>query len=94
LIRASGQASPLHAERLDGLPPTVIVTAENDPLRAEGDAFAVRLAAAGVPTTHRCELGLPHGFIMTSDLESPAAERARARLFVDVARLLGTRLPT
>jgi acetyl esterase len=90
-IRASGNASPLHAEHLHGLPPTLIVTAEHDPLRDEGDAFAARLAHAGVPLTHRCEPQLPHGFIQGMDLESTAAASATARLFADVAQLIGPR---
>ncbi|MEU9128824.1 alpha/beta hydrolase [Kitasatospora sp. NPDC048540] len=79
--------SPLHAVDLGGLPPTVLVTAEHDPLRDEGDAYAARLAAAGVAVGHRCEAGMVHGFL-TLDTLSPAAAAAGERVFADVTDLL------
>jgi acetyl esterase len=75
--------SPLHAD-LHGLPPTVVITAEHDPLRDEGEAFATRLRDAGVAVTARREPGLPHGFVMD---DGDATDRAIA----DVARALGAR---
>jgi acetyl esterase len=82
-----GRVSPIHAPGLDGLPPTVVATAEHDPLRDEGEAFARRLDEAGVPCRHRCEAGLVHGYL-TLDCDSQACRDATERLFADVRELL------
>jgi acetyl esterase len=80
-------ASPLHAPDLSGLPPALVVTSEHDPLRDEGDAYAARLAAAGVSVMHRFEPGMVHGFV-NLDPVSPAARAAGDRWIDDAERLL------
>ncbi|MGY2010928.1 alpha/beta hydrolase [Nocardia gipuzkoensis] len=76
--RAQITASPLRAttEQLTGLPPALVITAEADVLRDEGEAFAGKLRAAGVPVTQVRYGGIVHDFVMVNSLHDTHAAKA------------------
>ncbi len=85
--RADPSVSPLFEPDLGGLPTALIVTAEHDPLRDDGEEFAARLEAAGTSVLLRREPAMIHGFL-THATQSPAAAAAGQRVFDDMTRLI------
>ncbi len=87
-IRRQPMVSPLlmPIEELRGLPPTLIITAENDVLRDEGEAYAARLSEAGVETTCVRINGTIHDFIMLAPLAHTFPTKTAFRLIISTLR--------
>ncbi len=75
--------SPLWADDLTNLPPALVQTADLDPLRDEGQAYAARLLEAGVPVRATNYAGAPHGFMSMPGIV-PSAGQARFELAVEL----------
>jgi acetyl esterase len=74
--RTDPAVSPLHApaSALEGVAPALVITAEFDPLRDEGEAYAGRLSDAGVPCTTSRYDGVIHGFFQMGDMIPEGSE--------------------
>lgn len=70
-------ASPMLADSLAGLPPAIIITAENDPLRDEGEQYARRLADEGVTVDFRRYDGVMHEFFGLAGAVGKAADAVK-----------------
>ncbi len=81
--------APLRAASLQGQPPAIVITAEHDVLRDEGEAYAARLVEAGVPTISRRYSGMTHGFIRYHDMVDVAGQ-ALHEMAADIVRLCRT----
>ncbi|GHH52667.1 alpha/beta hydrolase [Streptomyces candidus] len=86
--RAQITASPLRAstEQLGGLPPALVITAEADVLRDEGEAYAAKLRAAGVPVTALRVQGVIHDFVMLNALRETQGASLAIGLAADTLR--------
>ena len=74
-LRTDPRAAPLRADSVSGLPPAIVVLASHDILRDEGQAYADRLVAAGVPCDLIIAEGEIHGFFVMGGI-MPAARTA------------------
>ncbi|GHF63670.1 esterase [Kitasatospora xanthocidica] len=87
--RTEATAAPLRAtlDQLTGLPPALVVTAEADVLRDEGEAYAARLRAAGVPVVATRYQGAVHGFLLLAGHCPTGTARAALIQIVDTVHM-------
>jgi acetyl esterase/lipase len=86
--RANPYAVPMRAsiDQLRGLPPALVITAENDPLRDEGEAYARKLAEAGVPVTATRYNGTIHDFVLLNGIKDVPSTQAALKQVSDAIR--------
>jgi acetyl esterase len=86
--RAEPAAAPLKATlaQLQGLPPALVITDENDVLRDEGEAYAAKLAEAGVPVVQVRYLGAIHDFVMLNGLAETQPTRGAIAQAIDTLK--------